>query len=79
MSCCGQRRAEFTQANNPAGRDPAAPAGAHVQLEFTRRTSIAVRGPVTGILYRFQEGSFSQPVDSRDAVNLIASGYFRRI
>jgi hypothetical protein len=82
MSCCGQRRAEVVQGLGPEGRAPASSGGDRggpdVRIEFTRRAGVAVRGPLTGRLYRFGEGAYIQPVDPRDAANLIATGYFRR-
>jgi hypothetical protein len=82
MSCCGQRRAQVAQGTNPEGRDwgiaNLARSGPDVRIEFIRRSGVAVRGPVTGRLYRFEEGAYTQPVDPRDAANLLATGYFRR-
>jgi hypothetical protein len=59
--------------------DKSSPAGNNstVQIEFTRRRAIVVRGPATGRAYRFHEGAYTQPVDPRDAAALITTGYFR--
>jgi hypothetical protein len=82
MGCCGQQRAALVNANAAESREGATAIsdgiGPYVPLEFTRRTNIIVRGPVTGRGYRFQEGAHVQSVDPRDAAALITTGYFRR-
>ncbi len=82
MGCCGQQRAALVHGNTAESREAAEAMsdriGQDVLLEFTRRTNIVVRGPLTRRGYRFQEGAYIQSVDHRDAAALIATGYFRR-
>jgi len=81
MGCCGQKRSAL--AGNVAVNQAAIGAipgpGSSVPVEFTRRTSIIVRGPLTGRAYRFHEGAYVQSMDPRDAASLIATGYFRQV
>jgi hypothetical protein len=72
MACCGQQRSALVHGNATEGFEGAVP------LEFTRRTNIVVRGPVTGRGYRFHDGAYIQLVDHRDAAALIATGYFQQ-
>ena len=72
----------MAQASRPEGRDPGissmARGGPDIRVEFMRRSGVSVRGPVTGRLYRFEEGAYTQAVDPRDAAHFLATGYFRR-
>jgi hypothetical protein len=81
MGCCGQQRAALVHGNVDGSQKPSesgsARSGSDVQVELTRRRALVVRGPVTGRAYRFHEGAYIQPVDPRDAANLIMTGYFR--
>jgi hypothetical protein len=91
MGCCGQSRADYAPAFAPPPARAAQPAGeaaapgvaaadapGTVRLRFTRETGVRVRGPVSGLAYAFSGDAPVQPVDARDADNLLRTGYFRR-
>ena len=75
MSCCGKKRrllaAQTTRPTvpltNSATSTPEAPVRV-VALRYVGATGLAVRGPVTGTLYRFSGRGAKVLVDERDAV-----------
>jgi hypothetical protein len=81
MSCCGRARAAFTLT-------PALPTGGvqiqphhrdDVAFEFTGRTGMTVRGPVTGTVYRFQRIGAKVFVRARDSAALAMVPRLRRV
>ena len=71
--CCGQKRQEQTiQFNqpgtaytttpvNPVHRNP------YVMMEYTGHRGLTVKGPVSGMIYRWNVTGDRIPVDDRDA------------
>jgi hypothetical protein len=76
MGCCGQGRAIAAQ-GKAAPNQQVGTAGRFTKVRFTQKAAILIRGPVTGRHYQFHEGTYSQLVDTRDAVVLIKTGYFQ--
>jgi hypothetical protein len=81
--CCGQKR-ETMARQSTAQRIPS-PAHAtlvprsFIRLRSLQRDRVAVRGPVSGMLYEFEGAGSVVPADSRDAVALEQTGSFERI
>lgn len=75
MGCCGQQRGVLVNAN-ATGASASPESGASVDLRFTQRSAVLVRGPVTGRHYQFNGTAHAQRVDARDAASLVKSGYF---
>ena len=50
-----------------------------VRLRFQGVAPVAVRGPVTELLYRFSEQCPVQAVDARDALPILSTRLFRRV
>jgi hypothetical protein len=87
MSCCGGKRRQFPAAPRPAHTGtipvPAArqttPAITEViTFEYTGRTGLTVRGPLTGRAYRFAYPGAQVSVDKRDASALTAVPHLKR-
>lgn len=57
---------------------PVVPGGDAIVVEYVERSSIRVRGPVTGALYHFSGAKPLQRVDRRDAPALLATRHFTR-
>jgi hypothetical protein len=49
-----------------------------LKLRYSGLPLVNVRGPVTGIIYRFSPAQPVQPVDARDGQLLLASQLFRQ-
>lgn len=90
MSCCGQRRSNFT-ARPPIVRPtadakvrrvptpaPTAPSGGMVALRAISTGGMVVRGPATGRQYSFSGATPVQMVEVRDAAALLRTSWFRR-
>jgi hypothetical protein len=77
MSCCGQQRAVLVQ-GKPTGSQELNIEGAFVNLRFTQKAAVLIRGPVTGRHYQFHGSTSRQRVHAKDAAALIKSGYFER-
>jgi hypothetical protein len=94
IGCCGEKRAALKRSPGgevlqeraaPAGAAPSEPpvppapsAAEVVVVEYLERSSIRVRGPVTGAQYAFSGAEPVQRVDRRDAPALLGTPYFRR-
>ncbi len=92
MSCCGQRRSNFT-ARPPVARSttdanvrparapspaPAPQSGGMVALRSVSTGGMVVRGPATGRQYSFSAATPVQMVDVRDAAALLRTSWFQR-
>jgi hypothetical protein len=77
MGCCGRSRAAFANNQGPQPADflQSTPM---TSLRFVQRRSIVVRGPVTGRRYEFRDGAYVRGIDTRDAADLLKSGYFEK-
>ena len=80
MSCCGNRRAEARRALTTFVPMTVHSASGSTETEtipirYVHEGRVAVRGGVTGTLYRFS-GVESTPVAASDARVLVASGRF---
>lgn len=73
MSCCGQQRKDASR----SGAGPQAKDGA-VQLHYLGDRPIAVQGPATGQVYRFDQVGRTRPVAAPDAPAMLRSKLFRR-
>jgi hypothetical protein len=78
MSCCGKARASLAVQSNTRAEPVARIAPSRVQtlggllLEYVGSTSLTVRGPASGQVYRFALGGVRMLVDGRDAPFLLA-------
>ena len=86
VGCCGDKRTAFRAAQPRPGFVPSPPARPAVQapapgeaarLEHVGRTSVRVRGPVSGRVYTFTPAHRVQQVDAADAPLLLRSRLFR--
>jgi hypothetical protein len=83
MSCCGKKRANL--AVQPVARpEPlfrravsAAQPGNGSIVEYVGPTSLIVRGPTSGQIYRFPSPGARMVVDERDAAFLLAIPHLR--
>jgi hypothetical protein len=71
VGCCGEKRGAFR------GRQPEAPLSGALRVEYLRRTSARVRGPVSGRVYTFTPSRRVQDVDAADLPLLLRSRLFR--
>jgi hypothetical protein len=55
------------------------PVESPVRVQYSERSRILVRGPVTGREYEFSASQSVQTVDGRDAPALLRTRYFQRI
>ncbi len=81
MSCCSNRRVQatpFSALRAAAARTPPAaiPTGLQSTLRYTGSTELALRGPVTGQVYRV--GPRRRTIDAHpgDAAALLRTGLF---
>jgi hypothetical protein len=72
MSCCGGRRAAFhprvvsaTRSGNVSYRPPET-----IEFEYTGHGQLTVKGPATGVTYRFETHGYRLPVHGADAASL---------
>ncbi len=93
MGCCGQSRKQFhthsqnssvpgSQAETTSANRPDAVSGDNaesVQYEYIGATSITVRGPATGNIYRFRAYGDRVIVDARDASMIDSVPDLRRV
>ena len=85
MPCCGNRRARAAGVASSPIREPlprfvvtAVPAPP-VMFEYTGKTALAVKGPITRVNYRFSEPGARVRVDASDAPGLAAVPNVRRV
>jgi hypothetical protein len=84
MSCCGKKRASMTVRSNP--RHEFAPQSDRSQaqglsgsvVEYVGATTLTVRGPVSGHMYRFSTSGACMVVDARDAPFLLSIPSLRK-
>lgn len=74
MSCCGSRRAAFhsqmvsaTRSGNASYRPPVT-----IDFEYTGHGQLTVKGPATGVIYRFEAHGQRLSVHGADAASLRA-------
>jgi hypothetical protein len=87
MGCCGDRRNAFRAARPPSVAVPPAnvsrggggPPGSVTRVEHVGRTSVRVRGPVSGRVYTFTPSRRVQQVDPADLPVLLRSRLFRPV
>ena len=86
MACCGDKRTAFRAAQprpsfvpTPPARPtaPGAAAGQTARVEHVGRTSVRIRGPVSGRVYTFTPARRVQQVDAADVPLLLRSRLFR--
>jgi len=75
MSCCGNERQAWPQAEN-SGLRPELKA---VNFEYTGRSALTVMGPLTGQRYRFGAPGTVLAVDARDAGFMMAVPHLKRM
>jgi hypothetical protein len=78
MSCCGKKRAILVVQSSPKPETivsrpkPTASTGSGSVMEYVGTTSLIVRGPASGVMYRFPRPGTRMVVDGRDAAFLLA-------
>ena len=77
MSCCGQSRARLSRPRPP--RRVARPRTTWTHFEYIGPTALTVRGPVSGLLYRFPRPTARVAVDSRDRASLAMVPQLRQL
>ena len=82
--CCGNNRAAaraavMAQATRPAAAvfAAAAPSMSVIMFEYLGNSPAAIRGPVSGQVYRFAHAGQRLPVDARDRPGLAAMAALR--
>jgi hypothetical protein len=80
MGCCGDKRRKFYE--NPTNQEINEPAMNRegmrlapkmtVFFEYTGRTGLTVKGPITGQIYRFNQPGATVAVDGRDGPSIEA-------
>jgi hypothetical protein len=92
MSCCGQRRSNFTirpvahsavantkrSMSRPSAPTSPSTAPGMVALRSVASGGMVVRGPATGQQYAFSASAPVQIVDARDAGALLRTSWFRQ-
>ena len=72
MSCCGSRRAAYHSA--PVSATPSGNASfrsiSSTAFEYTGHSQLTVRGPATGVVYRFQSHGQRIAVHGADVASL---------
>jgi hypothetical protein len=79
MSCCGQKRQAWREYHAVKVTVLPPPTGAlqnAVIVNHLGKTSLVIRGAVTGQTYLFAGGGIGLTVDERDVPALLASGQF---
>lgn len=81
MSCCGGKRDALKRSfaartAAPAAVPPPPPDG--VRIRYLGATPILVRGPVSGLGYRFTRSDPVSVVDARDLAPLLRTQLFQR-
>lgn len=83
MSCCGKNRALAAAHAAPkrAARaaEPLGTASSEVMFEYVGRGAATVRGPSTGLAYRFGGNGHRLRVDPRDRPGLAAMALLRQV
>jgi hypothetical protein len=84
VSCCGKKRESLTLRPSQELKPPAhtarsqSPAAAGLVVEYVGPTSLQVRGPVSGQMYRFVSSGTRVVVDGRDAPFILAIPHVRK-
>lgn len=86
MACCGNNRRQFHQ-SAPASHRSGAPSGQamrtgyvyQIEFEYSGKTSLTVRGPITGRVYSFDGLNARALVDVRDAPSVAGVPNLRRV
>jgi hypothetical protein len=77
MTTLAARQSAHQIARGPQqGFAPAQAPNAFVALNYLERSPIRIRGPVTGRIYEFSGSHPVQPVESRDATDLLRTRFF---
>jgi hypothetical protein len=76
--CCGRNRLQQRAAMAAPAR-PTAPAPARVSFVNQGNGALTVRGPVTGIEYRFDRPGARVEVDARDRILLASLRQLRQV
>ncbi len=86
MSCCGGKRQQFPvnakgsqRAMHRMRRNVVPQKASSKVFEYTGRTGLIVRGPITGRIYRFPRHNTRVSVDGRDSLGLTAVPNLRRV
>jgi hypothetical protein len=82
MSCCESRRSlapALLAALPPAASRPVPPQTDSIQLRYTGSVERALRGPVSGHVYRVGQGRSFVSASSGDAEALLRTGLFMRM
>lgn len=85
MCNCGNKREalasqeHFQLSNSSIFSKPAAKMWPDVNFEYTGKTALSVRGPISGKNYRFAKPGDVQLVDYRDATSLAAVPVLKRL
>jgi hypothetical protein len=80
MPCCGQGRAAASGSGalaKPAERPR--PAQSLVLYEYTGATGMTVRGPRSGVSYRFGHPGAKVAIDPRDVASMVGVPNLRRV
>lgn len=81
MSCCGSRRASYRPgpiSSTPSGNATYRPAAIAI-FEYTGHAQLTVRGPVTGVMYRFDHHGQRAQVHGADVASLRAIPHLRAL
>jgi hypothetical protein len=83
MSCCGNRRAEFNQANSAVNKSTpdfiAYKKWSDVYFEYTGETGLTITGTISRIRYRFNFKGDRQLIDYRDVGSVSAIPLLKRV
>jgi hypothetical protein len=84
VSCCGKKRESLTLRPSQELRPPTLTARSQPQaaaglvVEYVGSTSLHIRGPVSGQMYRFVSSGTRVVVDGRDAPFILAIPHLRK-
>lgn len=84
MSCCGKKRANLAVQPSPRPEPllrravPVAHPGNGSVVEYVGPSSLIVRGPASGQIYRFPSPGTRMIVDGRDAAFLLAIPHLKK-
>jgi hypothetical protein len=81
MSCCGRMRASFALMTDHQTAQFQIPARHRddIEFEYIGRTALTVRGPATGIVYRFKRTGSKVFVRAKDSAAVAAVSQLRRL
>lgn len=81
--CCGRNRTQMRNAASPplrpAGNTPAQKPPSHVSFVNIGNSAITLKGPITGIEYRFDRPGTRLVVDWRDRILLASIRQLRQV